>query len=72
MLPAEQLLIPWSLVTIHLWQGQSWAEIFSPLLVVLAFGIAVFTRCIRTRGERPDARSILILLAGLLYTGARQ
>ncbi len=38
----EWLLIPWSVVSIHLWEGQSPAYIFAPLIVVLIGGLALF------------------------------
>ncbi|MDD1719611.1 MAG: hypothetical protein LUQ25_06100 [Methanoregulaceae archaeon] len=66
---AEQLLIPWSVVGIHLWQGQSLQEIFAPLIVVLIAGfLCVFLRR-KKQGARTASLHLLVLLSGLLYIG---
>ena len=65
----EWLLIPWSVLSIHLWEGQSAAYIFAPLIVVVAGGFALFVVYRRRRGLRPDLPGWLALGAGLLYIG---
>lgn len=67
---AEWLLIPWSVISIHLWEGQPPAYIFAPLAVVViigGLGLLVLSR--RRRGSMPGLAGWLILLAGLLYLG---
>jgi hypothetical protein len=64
----EWLLIPWSVVSIHLWEGQSPAYVFAPLAVVVIGGLALFY-WYRRRGPWPDLPGWLILVAGLLYLG---
>lgn len=65
----EWLLIPWSVVSIHLWEGQSPAYVFAPLAVVVVGGLALFLLSRRRRGVWPDLAGWLILVAGLLYLG---
>ena len=65
----EWLLIPWSVISIHLWEGQSPAYIFAPLVVVVIGGLALFVLYRRRRGPLPDLPGWLILVAGLLYLG---
>ncbi len=65
----EWLLIPWSVISIHLWEGQPPAYIFAPLVVVVVGGLALFVLYRRRRGPWPDLPGWLILLAGLLYLG---
>ncbi|MEN6341953.1 MAG: hypothetical protein ABFC89_05280 [Methanospirillum sp.] len=67
---SEWLLIPWSVVSIHLWEGQSPAYIFAPLAVVVIIGgLALFMLYQKGRGSMPDLAGWLILVAGLLYLG---
>ena len=65
----EWLLIPWSVIDIHLWEGQSPAYISGPLVVVVLGGLALFVLRRRRRGPWPDLPGWLILVAGLLYLG---
>jgi hypothetical protein len=67
----EWLLIPWSVISIHLWEGQSPAYIFAPLVVVLVGGLALVVLYRRRRGLWPDLPGWLVLVAGLLYSAAR-
>jgi len=66
---AEWLLIPWSVIAIHLWEGQPLLFIFSPLIAVLAGGFALFLFLRKKRGLRMDPVSLPIAAAGLLYIG---
>ncbi len=65
----EWLLIPWSVISIHLWEGQSPAYIFAPLIVVLVGGLALFALYRQRRGLWPDLPGWMALGAGLLYIG---
>ena len=65
----EQLLIPWSVVGIHLWQGQSLPEIFAPMIVVLIAGFVAIALRRKKEGAWPDSPALLVLLSGLLYIG---
>jgi hypothetical protein len=65
----EWLMIPWSVISIHLWEGQSPAFIFAPLVVVAIGGLALFVLYRRRRSPLPDLPGWLILVAGLLYLG---
>jgi hypothetical protein len=56
-------------VSIHLWEGQSPAFIFAPLIVVLIGGLVLFWLYRRGRGPLLDLPGWLILVAGLLYLG---
>ena len=66
---AEWLLIPWSVVPIHLWEGQSAATIFAPLFIVVIGGLALFLLYRKDRSLMRDPGGWLILVAGLLYLG---
>jgi hypothetical protein len=66
---AEWLLIPWSVITIHLWEGQSLLIIFSPLIMVLTVGIALIMVVQKRRGMQFSPVHWLIMTAGLLYVG---
>ena len=39
--PSEWLQIPWSVVSIHLWEGQSPWVIFAPMILVVIGGLAL-------------------------------
>ncbi len=67
--PAEWLLIPWSVITIHLWEGQSLFLILSPLIAVLIGGIALITVARKKKGMPFGPVHWLIVTAGLLYIG---
>jgi hypothetical protein len=66
---AEWLLIPWSVITIHLWEGQLLAEIFAPMAIVLIGGLAFVVIRQKREGTRMDPMGWLILISGLLYIG---
>jgi hypothetical protein len=65
----EQLLIPWSVVGIHIWQGQSLPEIFAPLAAVLIAGLVAVVLRRKKEGALPDPLRLLLLLSGLLCIG---
>jgi hypothetical protein len=66
---AEWLLIPWSVLFIHLWEGQSPAVVFAPGVLVAAGGLFLAVLYRRKQGVIRDPVQWLILLAGLLYIG---
>jgi hypothetical protein len=65
----EWLLIPWSVTFIHLWEGQSPAVVFAPLVIVVACGLVLAVPYLRKQGRAGDPVPWLILAAGLLYLG---
>jgi hypothetical protein len=63
----EWLRIPLDVIEIHQWEGQSFIFIITPMLVTLIIGFIVIAwKCRLVRG----ARSLLGILAGLLYLGS--
>jgi hypothetical protein len=62
----EWLLIPFDLVRIHQWEGQSLALILAPLILTLALGVA-FT--LLRLSEIMSPRGASGMTAGLLYIG---
>ncbi|MEF8832029.1 MAG: hypothetical protein V5A66_00750 [Candidatus Thermoplasmatota archaeon] len=58
-------------INIHIWEGQSLALIFAPMISVLAVGYGWTGWKYRKRGKGPDNIPELgILTAGLLYIGS--
>lgn len=66
---AEWLLVPWSVIAIHLWEGQSPVVVFAPLVIVVIGGLAMAGLYRKKRGPGRDPVPWLILTAGLLYLG---
>jgi hypothetical protein len=66
---AEWLLIPWSVIFIHLWEGQSPAVVFAPLVIVVTGGLVLAGLYRKKQGLTRDPVPWLILAAGLLYLG---
>jgi len=67
--PAEWLLIPWSVVTIHLWEGQSPWAVCAPMILVVTGGLALVGICRKHLGLHRDPLRWMILISGLLYLG---
>jgi hypothetical protein len=65
----EWLLVPWSVISIRLWEGQSPAAVFVPELIVVIGGLALSVLYWRKQGLSRDPVSWLILVSGLLYLG---
>ena len=69
----EWLLIPFSVINIHLWEGQSLALILAPLVLTVVIGAVAIARWGRRRGKWPFSprfwlgASVALLLIG---TGA--
>lgn len=66
---SEWLLIPWSVISIHLWEGQSPWVVFAPLILVVIGGLVVLGIFRKELGLGQDPIRWLILTAGLLYLG---
>jgi hypothetical protein len=66
---SEWLLIPFSVITIHLWEGQSPWIVFAPLIVVVIGGLTLAVMYRKKSGLQQDSIRWMILLSGLLYLG---
>jgi len=66
---SEWLLIPFSVIAIHLWEGQSPWAVFAPLIVVVIGGLALLVIYRKELGLQQDPIRWMILLSGLLYLG---
>jgi hypothetical protein len=66
---SEWLLIPFSVIAIHLWEGQSPFVVFAPLIVVVIGGLALLLLYRKELGLQNDPIRWTILLSGLLYLG---
>jgi hypothetical protein len=66
---SEWLLIPFSVIAIHLWEGQSPWVVFAPLIVVVIGGLALLVMYRKDTGLQQDPVRWAILLSGLLYLG---
>ena len=65
----EWLLIPWSVVSIHLWEGQLPWVVFAPMILVVVGGLALLVMYRKHLGLHQDPIRWMILLSGLLYLG---
>ena len=65
----EWLTIPLSVVSIHLWEGQSPVGIFAPLIIVMVVGLALIFLYPGWRDVRRDPVACLVILSGFLYLG---
>lgn len=66
---SEWLLIPFSVIAIHLWEGQSPLLVFAPLIIVVIGGLALLLIYRKNLGLQHDPIRWMILLSGLLYIG---
>jgi hypothetical protein len=66
---SEWLLIPFSVIAIHLWEGQSPWVVFAPLIVVMIGGLALLVIYRKDLGLQRDPIRWTIFLSGLLYLG---
>ena len=67
--PSEWLLIPWSVVSIHLWEGQSPWGVFAPMILIVIGGLVLIGIYRKQLGLHQDPVRWMILIAGLLYLG---
>lgn len=65
----EWLLIPFSLYTVYLWEGQEPWEILSPMIATVVLGSLLIAYYRERRPEDIDIQHSLLLLSGLLVTG---
>ncbi len=65
----EWILIPFSLISVYQWEGQSLALIFAPFVVVLAVGIGLVVWTMKKRRKTGTLMAWLGFLAGLLFVG---
>ncbi len=66
---AEWLLVPWSVVSIRLWEGQSPDAVVAPLAAVVIFGLVLVLRRRKNQGMIREPVFLLLLVAGFLYLG---
>jgi hypothetical protein len=66
---SEWLLIPFSVIAIHLWEGQSPWLVFAPMIIVVTGGLALLLLYRKNLGLHHDPIRWMILLSGLLYIG---
>jgi hypothetical protein len=66
---SEWLLIPFSVIAIHLWEGQSPLLVFAPLIIVVIGGLALLLIYRKNLGLQHDPIRWMILLSALLYIG---
>jgi hypothetical protein len=67
--PSEWLLIPWSVVSIHLWEGQSPWGVFVPMILIVIGGLVLIGIYRRQLGLYQDPVRWMVLISGLLYLG---
>ena len=66
---SEWLLIPLSVISIHIWEGQSPWVVFAPMIVVVIGGLALAGMYRKKSGLHHDPIRWMILLSGLIYLG---
>jgi hypothetical protein len=66
---SEWLFIPFSVISIYLWEGQSIALIFAPFLIIVLGGLVLLLCEQKKVGKRWGYREWIVLTAGLLYLG---
>jgi len=67
--PSEWLMIPWSVVSIHLWEGQSPWVVFVPMILVVIGGLVLIGIYRKEPGLQQDPVRWMILISGLMYLG---
>ena len=67
--PSEWLMIPWSVVSIHLWEGQSPWVVFVPMILVVIGGLVLIVIYRKEPGLQQDPVRWMILISGLMYLG---
>jgi hypothetical protein len=66
---AEWLLIPFSVITIHLWEGQSPWVVFAPMILIVIGGLVLIGIYRKQLGLYQDPVRYMILISGLMYLG---
>ncbi|MFA4826449.1 MAG: hypothetical protein WC593_14955 [Methanoregula sp.] len=67
--PSEWVLVPVSVISTHLWEGQSILAILTPFLAVVILGFIVISRREKRRGSHLSYSCWLATIAGLCYLG---
>jgi hypothetical protein len=67
---AEWVMVPWSVISIRLWEGQAPAVVSAPLIIVVIVGMVLAVQYRKKQGMTLDFVSSFILLSGLLYLGS--
>jgi hypothetical protein len=65
----EWILIPFSLISIYQWEGQSLALILAPFVIVLAVGVGLVILEMKRKGTGGTLMAWFGILAGLLFVG---
>ncbi len=65
----EWLLLPFSLYTVYLWEGQETWEILTPMIITVVLGSLLIVYFRKRRSEGIDLQHSFLLLSGLLVTG---
>jgi hypothetical protein len=66
---SEWLLVPISVISIHIWEGQAPVVIVAPGIIVVVGGLVLAVLYGKKQGLMRDPVSWIILVAGLLYLG---
>jgi hypothetical protein len=67
---AEWILIPFSLLGVYQWEGQSLALVLAPMIATVAVGAVLVGWRLKQRGTLNSVSSCLGALAGLLFIGS--
>ncbi len=67
--PAEWLQIPWSVISIHLWEGQSPWVVFAPMILIVIGGLVLIGIYRKKLELHQDPIRWMMLISGLLYLG---
>ncbi len=65
----EWILIPFNLISVYQWEGQSLALIFAPFIIVLAVGVGLVIMRMKNRGTWGTLMAWFGIIAGLLFLG---
>jgi len=65
----EWILIPFNLISVYQWEGQSLALILAPFVVVLAVGVGLVIWRMKKKGTLGTLMAWFGVLAGLLFVG---
>lgn len=66
---SEWLLIPFSVISIFLWAGQSLAVVVTPFLFIVIAGLALLIIYQKKSNKQRGHREWIVLFSGLLYLG---
>lgn len=66
----EWILIPFNLLSIYQWEGQSLTVVLAPMIVTLVVGIILIAWKLKKQGTLVNVMAWLGILAGLLFIGS--